>query len=173
MPWLTTQQFVAKFGQTFKKNPDTFWVGSYQDFATLSKRVSWGEFAVFDEEELWEIKPKPITLCVVFEAPIVKPVKIVPVKIVEEGEIEEDSDDESEPVAKTQIEFSIDDDERPAPIWRPKDHGYCKYCKFKSHSSPPQWFTPEQRDCCCGWCHETKGRGHGPNCEHRDKIDWF
>ena len=127
---------------------------------TPKKTVTWGGVVtktiviLEGNDEIEEIIKKVFKLRI--DPDIVKP------KILEEGEIDED---EPEQVLYPQIEFSIDDDERPPAIWRPAEHGYCLFCDFKIHSNPPPHFTPQQRKHCCGWCETSLGRGHGQHCQ--------
>lgn len=165
MPILTPEQFRAKYCKNDK--PKNSW--SKLDFIPLFNGARWG-----DCDEMPSVnelaKPRIISFIIEISEPIVKPKTltwVVVENVLEEGEIDE-SDNESDievKITKTQIEFSIDDDERPPPIWRPAEHGYCLFCEYQIHSNPPPHFTTEQRKHCCGWCQTSLGRGHGPHCQ--------
>jgi hypothetical protein len=139
-----------------KNEPEAPWTA--QDFILLRKGVSWGDLT----EPITNGLIKPKTVRFIIELPKVK-------VVLEEGEIDEDEDEveveEVEQVLYPQIEFSIDDEERPPPIWRPTEHGYCLFCEYQVHSNPPPHFTEQQRKHCCGWCQTSLGRGHGPHCQ--------
>jgi len=95
---------------------------------------------------------------------------IISLEILEEGEIDESEEINVKALEKAQvlypqIEFSIDDDERPPAIWRPAEHGYCLFCNYQIHSNPPSHFSPQQRKHCCAWCETSMGRGHGQHCQ--------
>ena len=159
---LTPEQFKAKFCKNHKMTKEEPWTS--QDFILLRKGVSWCDLTETITNGL--IKPKTVR----FTIELPTKVKVV----LEEGEIDEDEVEDEvfeveviEPVQVLypQIEFSIEDDERPPPIWRPTEHGYCLFCDYQVHSNPPPHFTEQQRKHCCGWCQTSLGRGHGPHCQ--------
>jgi hypothetical protein len=149
-------------------------VAEQQLFETARRSgVTWGLIAVLTEDELIEDmaeraewmrrrvrKEQEIPVSQGVQG--VQVIQGVQVKELEDGEIEEEIE---EPRPYANIEFSIEDDERPPPIWRPSEHGYCLFCDYKVHSNPPEHFTDTQRKHCCGWCATSLGRGHGEHCQ--------
>jgi len=160
MPILTPEQFRTKYCKNNK--PTKSW--SNQDFIPLCNGARWGDC---DDMPCVNELVKPRTISFIIETEIKKP--NYRANVLEEGEVDESENESDNEVVKvetkTQIEFSIDDDERPPPIWRPAEHGYCLFCEYQIHSNPPPHFTSEQRKHCCGWCQTSLGRGHGPHCQ--------
>ena len=115
---------------------------SDQMFATLCARgVTWGEFAVNTLEELLEMDIKPV-------------VKNVKVKRVEKVK-------KVSKLVATLAKLS-----KPKRVKDVKDvkEVKCLCCDYKVHPNPPNHFTAEQRNHCCGWCQMTNGREHGGHC---------
>jgi hypothetical protein len=148
---LTVEQFRAKFckgvkATTWDENDKSQWI-------LLSKGAGWGDLHVFTCEEIAHDLPTTAKTLRDWTKPKTKKAILIPfVKIW----LAED--------CPANIIDSIEDDERPPPIWRPEEHGYCLLCNFKVHPNPPPHFTPEMRKHCCGYCLTTKGRAHGGHC---------